>query len=131
MRQFKVTMVLNLACEHDKELTEIDIQKAKVAWLEAISERIFGEGVFEATDTTFFACVKQDIQEQEWQDFDWEMEDAAFAASPEGIAMKAKQQTEDEDDWGCEYCRNERTLNDNDCCPKCDAQFDPEDEDEE
>ena len=29
-------------------------------------------------------------------------------------------------DWGCEYCRNDGKLNANNCCPKCDAQFDTE-----
>lgn len=33
---------------------------------------------------------------------------------------------DDEDDWGCEYCRNDGKLNENGCCPKCDAEFDPE-----
>lgn len=35
----------------------------------------------------------------------------------------------DEHDWGCEYCRNDGRLNENNCCPICDAEFqDPEDE---
>jgi len=27
--------------------------------------------------------------------------------------------TADEDDWGCEYCRNDGRLDENGCCPKC------------
>lgn len=34
----------------------------------------------------------------------------------------------DDDDWGCEYCRNDGALNDNGHCPKCDAEYPEEDE---
>jgi len=41
---------------------------------------------------------------------------------------------EDDDDWGCEYCRYDGKLDANNCCPKCGAQFwdwdDGENEDE-
>jgi len=29
----------------------------------------------------------------------------------------------DEDDWGCEHCRNDGALNEMGCCPECDAQY--------
>ena len=38
---------------------------------------------------------------------------------------------EDEDDWGCKYCRNDGRLNDDNRCPKCDAQFDADDTEDE
>lgn len=27
------------------------------------------------------------------------------------------------EDFGCEYCKNDGKLNENDCCPECDAQY--------
>ena len=32
----------------------------------------------------------------------------------------------DDDDWGCEYCRNDGKLTPMGTCPKCDAQYDDE-----
>lgn len=34
---------------------------------------------------------------------------------------------EGEEEYGCEYCRNDGRLNDNGCCPKCDAWYPEED----
>jgi hypothetical protein len=34
---------------------------------------------------------------------------------------------EDEEEYGCEYCRNDGRLNPNNCCPKCDAWY-PDDD---
>jgi hypothetical protein len=31
---------------------------------------------------------------------------------------------EPDDDWGCEYCRNDGRLTDDGRCPKCDAWYD-------
>lgn len=28
-----------------------------------------------------------------------------------------------DDEWGCDYCRNDGRLTDNNICPKCDAQY--------
>jgi len=36
--------------------------------------------------------------------------------------------TADEDDWGCEYCRNDGRLDENGCCPKCGAEYQTEDD---
>ena len=45
------------------------------------------------------------------------------------VMTQAVEQITEKDDLGCEYCRmGYGPLNDNDCCPKCDAQFDPEED---
>lgn len=28
-----------------------------------------------------------------------------------------------DDEWGCDYCRNDGRLDDKNCCPVCDAQY--------
>jgi hypothetical protein len=37
----------------------------------------------------------------------------------------------DDAEWGCDYCRNDGKLNENNVCPKCDAQYLDDDDDEE
>lgn len=46
-----------------------------------------------------------------------------------GVDCGAGVMDEDEEEYGCEYCRNDMPLNDNDCCPKCDAWYPRDDED--
>lgn len=36
---------------------------------------------------------------------------------------------EDDEEYGCEYCRNDGRLKDDGCCPRCDAWY-PAEEDE-
>ena len=36
---------------------------------------------------------------------------------------------EDEEEYGCEWCRNDMPLSENSCCPKCDAWYPPEEGD--
>lgn len=33
----------------------------------------------------------------------------------------------EDDDFGCDHCRGDGELNDNNCCPKCDAQYEEPD----
>lgn len=33
-----------------------------------------------------------------------------------------------DEEWGCDYCRNDGKLNENNVCPKCDAQYPDEEE---
>lgn len=36
-----------------------------------------------------------------------------------------------EDDWGCDHCRNDGWLRASGTCPKCDAQYPEEEDDDE
>ena len=44
------------------------------------------------------------------------------------IIMDGTEGMPDPDDCGCDYCRNDGKLNENNACPKCDAQYDVEDD---